>query len=260
MTLDEIARRSGVHKSTASRLMRTLQRHGFVQVQNRHYRLGLGIFSLAHAAAEQLDIREVARPHLESLAHLTRETVHLAVLDDQEVVYIDKIDSQHPLRMYSRIGRRAPCYCTGLGKALLAFLPPGEREKTAAAITYRRFTRNTITDPADLLAHLEQVRRQGYAVDNHEHEDEIHCIAAPIHGLDGRPVAAVSIAAPRSRMPRPELESYVPALLDATRQISAELGHLENGPVAGSERKKVRATRLPRKDLAGGPDGRNDRR
>jgi IclR family transcriptional regulator, KDG regulon repressor len=223
LTLGEIAARTGIHKATASRLMKTLREQGFVRVAGTRYHLGYAVFSLANQVAEQIDMRQAARPYLERLWALTGETVHLAILDGQEVVYVDKILSRHPIGMYSQVGKRAPAYCTGLGKALLAHMP--SPAKLVRAIAFRRHTETTLATPEELLQDLAETRRRGYALDNHEHEPEIHCIAAPVFHFDGTVAGAISVAATRSRMTREQLLSYVPDLLKTVRELSAELGY-----------------------------------
>src|SRR3954468_18105684 len=150
-TLDELAAVIDVHKSTVLRLLRTLEEHRFVQREGvRHYRLGTALFDLANRALDDLDVRRAAEPALRELNLETGHTVHLASYEDGEVVYIDKYDSTHPVRMYSRIGRRAPLHCTAVAKVLLAERP--EAREIAARMEYPRLTANTITSPGEYLA------------------------------------------------------------------------------------------------------------
>lgn len=224
-TLDQLAEALGVHKSTALRLLRTLETNNFVRREDaHHYRLGSALFDLANRALEDLDVRGAARPHLVDLGESTGHTVHLATLEGDQVVYIDKVDSRQPVRMYSRVGKRAPLYCTAVGKALVADWPREKRETLAHQLSYSPLTTNTITGPDDFLAELGRVRDQGYAVDRSEHEDFIHCIGAPVRDSRGDAVAALSLSAPEVLLDFDGLIALVDDLLGAARAVSAELG------------------------------------
>jgi DNA-binding IclR family transcriptional regulator len=227
-TLDQLAEVVGVHKSTVLRLLRTLESHHFVRRDGvRYYRLGTKLFDLAHRALEDRDVRRCAEPALRELNASTGYTVHLASYEDGEVVYVDKLDSRHQLRMYSRIGRRAPLHCTALAKVLIAALPDQHRAAVARSIEYPKLTENTITNPTAYLAELEAVARRGYAVDNAEHEDFIHCVAAPIRGAHGEVVAAMSLSVPQVLLDLDGLLALVPDLLRCAEKASAECGWTE---------------------------------
>ncbi|MER7081258.1 transcriptional regulator, IclR family [Saccharopolyspora kobensis] len=224
-TLDQLAQRLGVHKSTAMRLLRSLEAGRFVRREDvHHYRLGSALFDLAHQALEDLDVRDVARAHLLELNGISGHTVHLATLEDDHVIYIDKVDSKHPVRMYSRIGRRAPVHCTAVGKALVADWPPAQRGQFAEQLAYPKLTANTIDSAARFLAELDRVRDQGYAVDRSEHEDFIHCVAAPIRNHRGETIAAVSLSVPKVLLDFDGLLGLVDDVLRAAGGVSAELG------------------------------------
>ncbi|SFS62837.1 IclR family transcriptional regulator [Saccharopolyspora flava] len=225
-TLDGLAQRLGVHKTTAMRLLRTLESGRFVRREDAHrYRLGSAVFALAHQALDDLDAREVARSFLTGLGERSGHTVHLAMLDDDQVVYIDKVDSIHPVRMYSRIGRRAPLHCTAVGKALVAELPQQERERLVRRIGYPKLTPGTIDSPERFLAELDRVRARGYATDRSEHEEFTHCIAAPVHNHRGETVAAMSISVPKVLLSWEDLLGWLPDLRRTAAEISRELGN-----------------------------------
>ncbi|MFC7343418.1 IclR family transcriptional regulator [Saccharopolyspora griseoalba] len=224
-TLDELAERLGVHKTTAMRLLRTLEAGRFVRREDVHrYRIGSALFDLAHRALEDLDARDVARPHLRRLGERSGHTVHLAMLDEDQVVYIDKVDSVHPVRMYSRIGRRAPVHCTAVGKVLVADLPATGRQRLAQRIGYPKLTDRTIDSPERFRAELERVARQGYAVDRSEHEDFTHCVAAPVRDHRGEAVAALSMSVPKVILPLDGLLGWLDELRATADAISADLG------------------------------------
>jgi DNA-binding IclR family transcriptional regulator len=225
-TLDQLAERIDVHKSTVLRLLRTLETRRFVQRADvRHYRLGTALFDLANRALEDRDVRRSVAPALRWLNELTGHTVHLASYEGGEAVYIDKYDGRHSVRMYSRIGRAAPLHCTAVGKVLLAELP--DRRTVAEAMDYPQLTATTITNARDYLAELDRVREQGYALDNAEHEDFIHCAAAPIRSADGTVVAAVSVSVPKMLLDLDGLVALVPQLLRAARDASTECGWVD---------------------------------
>ncbi|TQM83839.1 IclR family transcriptional regulator [Saccharothrix saharensis] len=224
-TLEELSGVIAVHKSTTMRLLRTLETHRFVQREGvHHYRLGTALFDLANRALEERDVRRSAENALRDLNARTGYTVHLASYEAGEVIYIDKYDSTHPMRMYSRIGRRAPLHCTAVAKVLLSDLPEPRRREVARSLDYVPLTANTITTPDAYLAELDRVRTAGYAVDNAEHEDFIHCIAAPVRGARGEVVAAVSMSVPKVLLDYDGLLGHLPDLLATARAASIECG------------------------------------
>jgi DNA-binding IclR family transcriptional regulator len=223
--IGEIADFLDVHHSTALRFLHTLRKHGFVQELPDHsYRLGSAMFRLGFKALEGIELRSVARPHMERLGATTGETVHLGSLEDGDVVYIDKVEADHRVRMVSRIGAIATIHCTGVSKGILAFLPEAERRSLIGAHELTSFTEHTLTSIDALEADLALSRERGYAVDNEENEPGIHCVSAPIFSGEGGVVAAMSVTAPVSRIDRETLLSFVPALREATNGTSHELG------------------------------------
>ncbi|WHT21717.1 IclR family transcriptional regulator [Crossiella sp. CA-258035] len=230
-TLDELAAVLDVHKSTALRLLRTLEARRFVQREDvRHYRLGTTLFDLAHRALEERDVRRTVEPALRELNASTGHTVHLASYEGGEVIYIDKYDSRHQVRMYSRVGKSAPLHCTAVAKLLLSALPEREQRRIVEGITFTKLTANTITDPTAYLAELRKVRAQGYAVDRSEHEDFIHCIGAPILGARGEVLAAVSMSVPKMLLDYDGLLALLPELRAAARTASAACGWRPDTP------------------------------
>ncbi|MGW4489250.1 IclR family transcriptional regulator [Amycolatopsis sp. NPDC004368] len=229
-TLDELAEEIGVHKTTVLRLLRTLESHHFVRREGaRHYRLGSALFDLANQALEGLDVRRSSHDALAALNTRTGHTVHLASYEDGEVVYIDKFEGHHSVRMYSRIGKRAPLHCTAVGKVLVAAMPVARREEIARSLDYVVLTPNTITSPEAYLTELAHVAERGYAVDNAEHEDFIHCIAAPVRGAGGEVLAAASMSVPKVLLDYEGLLALVPELLAATGEASVHSGWTGNG-------------------------------
>lgn len=221
--LGDVAEALGVHKSTALRLLRTLHAHGFAYRQpDGRYRLGAALFALAAEAVENLDVREVAHPHLVALNKATGHTVHLALHQDDEVVYIDKVDSRYPVRMYSRIGRPVPLTVAAVAKLLLADLPEAERRALAGRIDYPRYTDRSTPDATAFLRELDLVREQGWATDLGGHEESINCLGAPVRGPDGRVAAALSVSAPGVVVTAEGLLELLPLVLRTADTISRE--------------------------------------
>ncbi|MET0236967.1 MAG: IclR family transcriptional regulator [Kibdelosporangium sp.] len=225
-TLDQLAETIGVHKSTVLRLLRTLESHRFVQRDGvRYYRLGTALFDLAHRSLEDRDVRRSVEPALRELNAQTGHTVHLASYEDGEVVYIDKFESRHQVRMYSRIGKRAALHCTAVAKVLVSAFPDARRREIAESIEYVKKTENTILTPEAYLAELTTVAARGYAIDNSEHEDFIHCVAVPIRGPRGEVVAAMSLSVPQVLLDLDGLLALVPDLLRTAEKASTECGY-----------------------------------
>jgi IclR family transcriptional regulator, KDG regulon repressor len=233
LSLADLATRTGIPRPTAFRLLTTLEQAGFVSKISGEYQLGIKCFVLGNIVAASLDLREKAHAHLERLRDATGETVHLAVLDQWQVLYLERLQSPHPIGfMRSRIGAVVPAYCTSLGKTLLAFKPQGEVEPWLRRQTLKPMTAATITSSRRLLKELRAIRERGYALDEQEHEDGVRCLAAPVCNHAGDVVAAISVAGPADRMPRPLAGSAMATSVVATaRAISIELGAFsELGP------------------------------
>jgi IclR family acetate operon transcriptional repressor len=224
LALGEIAARTGLSKATAHRILVTLAAARLVQaLGDGRYRLGPHCLQLADAFVTGLDIRAVALPRLRELAATTRETCHLGVLSGADVVYLERIESPHPVRMYSRLGATSPATTTGLGRAMLAFSPPDTVEAVLAAGIPAR-TPQTVTDPAVARERLAAVRGYGYALDDVENEAGIRCVAAPVLGRDGAAVAAISVSAPEHRLTAADVERVGGLVRAAAESISRGLG------------------------------------
>lgn len=225
LTLSELGRQAGVPAPTALRLLRALQQESLVQVDgDGRYRLGIQCLVLGSTYLENFDLRAEARAELERLAEETGETVHLGVPDGAEVIYVDKVETSHSVRMYSRVGAASPMYSTGIGKAILAHADPALVDQVVAAGLPRR-TPNTITDPDRLLAELDRVRDRGYAVDDVENEEGIRCAAAAVRRADGTPLAAISVSGPASRITEERIPAMGEAVMSVADRLSARLGY-----------------------------------
>lgn len=231
----ELSRELGLHKSTVSRLVTTLERGGLLarSPETRRYRLGIDLIGLAAQVVSYLDVREVARPLLRQLATDCQESVNLVVLESPspshqhawQVVNLEQfIPPARQVKNIGRVGRRMCAHCTAAGKTLLAHLSPEELARTLSS-ELERYTPHTITDPRQLRLELEQVRQQGYAIALEELEEGLHAVAAPIHDHTGQVIAAASIAGPAYRVTSEHLPHLAAHLTEATRDISVRLGY-----------------------------------
>jgi len=225
----EISEGIRLSPSTTFRILVTLASHNFVirNENNGQYRLGLACLQLARGYQDTNDIRRVALPLLESLRDDIKETVHLAILDNMEVAYLEKLSGLHAIGiMSSRVGGRAPAYCTGVGKILLAYQDPQMVEEHFTTYGLNRYTETTITDLLDLMGELDATRKRGYSFDNGEHEHEVRCIAAPIFDLNGKAVAAVSVSGPYARLdPLEENHEMIEKVIRTGLEISLQSGY-----------------------------------
>jgi IclR family transcriptional regulator, acetate operon repressor len=192
LTLAELCRRTGIPKPTAHRLLGELACWNVVERTPGGIRLGMALFELGQLAPLQRGLREAAAPFLADLFEATRETVHLAVPEGVDVVYVQKLAARNGPRVGSRLGGRMPAYCTGVGKALLAFAPPERLEAVLAAGLARR-TPRTVVAPGLLEKELARIRDRGVAEEHEESTVGIACVAAPVLDGGGRAVAAISI-------------------------------------------------------------------
>lgn len=236
-SLTDLAARTGIPRATAFRLLSTLEQAGFIAKEGPEYRLGIKCLVLGNVVAADLDVREKAHPHLVALRDATRETTHVAVLHQWQVVYLERVPSPQPVGfMQSRAGAILPAYCTALGKTLLAYRPESEVAVWAGSQSLTALTPYTNTSPKKLLEELRVVRDRGYALDEQEHEIGVRCVAAPIWNHRGEVVAAISVAGPEYRMPAMLAGSTVAEQVCASaRAISLELGASveDSGSVAG---------------------------
>jgi IclR family KDG regulon transcriptional repressor len=223
--LTAISHDLAMNKSTVYRFLATLAEAGYVRQESDtgRYTLGSRIAWLSAKFLEKMDIRQLARPILEDLARESGETIHLAILDWDEVVYIDKIDGKQALIMAARVGSRTPVHSTALGIAMLANLPESEWQRYVAEIGLPPPTLNTIVDSEAFFDRLRQVRKQNYAIDA-ENQDGIRCLATPIRNHAGKTIAALSISGCTVTLPLAKLESFIPLAQKAALAISERLG------------------------------------
>jgi DNA-binding IclR family transcriptional regulator len=227
MSLTEMSGELNIAKSTLHGILATLNDIGYVSKdpESGDYRLGLHLFELGNAISRKLDERRIAAPYMRALADKTGETAHLAVLEDGEVLYISKQESNNSIRIITESGLKLPVHCSGLGKALLSGLSDEEITRLLDKKGMAKYTETTITSVRDFLAEMGRVRCKGYASDKQEFMIGLRCVAAPIHNINGKVTCAISISGPISRMTGDLLEAKRTHLMKAARAISEKLGY-----------------------------------
>jgi len=220
----ELLDESNYPKATLYRFLQNLVSEGMLSYdgERQTYSLGMRLVRLAHAAWTQSSLAPVARPHLNTLSEAIGETIHLAQLDNAHVLYVDKRNAKRPIEMFSQAGKVGPAYCTGVGKAMLAYLSEQELSRILPQQSYHRFTPNTYGNQQDLCAELVNIRKRGFAYDREEHEPDIICVAVPIVSQNARVLGAISVTSSTTRTSLKALEKLVPQMQKATRKIATE--------------------------------------
>ncbi|MEM1272178.1 MAG: IclR family transcriptional regulator [Pseudomonadota bacterium] len=220
----ELLDQSPYPKATLYRLLQTLTSEGMLayDAERQTYSAGIRLVRLAHAAWAQASLAPIARPHLDILSAATGETVHLAQLDSAQVLYVDKRNAKDPLPMYSSAGKVGPAYCTGVGKAMLAFLPPHQQNAAIAQQSFHRFTEHTLASAHDLVMELNEIKQRGHAFDREEHEPGIICIAVPVKTAAQHVLGAISVTSSIRRTSISELETHLPHISETAAAIAAE--------------------------------------
>lgn len=213
----ELADELGIDKSSVSRLVQTLANRGYAEQdpQSRRYRLGPQVVRLSRSLLTRMPLREEAKPFLIELVDRTGECAHLAILAQNQALYIDQVESPASLRVTTGVGTLAPLHSTALGKSLLAFDGTAVLPETLPA-----FTPRTITDPESLRLHLEQTRCQGYALDDEEYELGVRCVAAPIYDYRGKVVGAIGISGPAGRMSLERVAEFTKIVTEVSTELS----------------------------------------
>ena len=232
VSLGDLAQRVGLPKSSVHRLLVTLVGHGFVErdPSTRRYRLGVRLFELGSTVIHERGLHSAAHPVLEELSASTGETCHLAILSGLEAVYVYKVDGESSVIMSSRVGGRAPCHATSIGKVLTAWAGDDVLRQLRGQ-RLRAYTDRTITSAPALEAELARVREQGYALDLEELEEGLRCVAAPTRDQSWRVVAALGIAGLRRRFQDEHLDRLVAPVVRAAARLSRNLGYVEVGAV-----------------------------
>lgn len=222
--IKELSIGTGLPASTVQRIVNTLELKNYLMQnpKNDKYRLGIALYNISKSFAENFDWVENARIHMEKMVEKHEETVNLAILQGQKVVYLTKVDSPNILRPNFTVGVQYPAFCTSLGKCMLAYQPP-ELIDTMLSTPIEPCTENTVTDPEKIRLKLSEIRKQGYAVEDEEFQIGLFCIATPIRGYKGRVLAAISTTIPKYRLKRDEVPEIINDMIETANNISAEL-------------------------------------
>ncbi len=228
LRFSEIADRSGLTKATAHRMLSTLVEAGLLRIDERgqSYHLGFRLFEMAHRVWDQFDLRSAAEPELERLRELAGETVRLAILDGDDVLYVDQREAPQTVRLGNGVGARASAFASGAGKAILAHLDPLTREQLLNRLRLTRFTPNTITDRAALAQQLDLTKARGYSVSFEEQNVGVSSVAAAILDHRARAIGAVAIVGPSYRLGLDRLHTLGRDVIEAARRISGNAGQV----------------------------------
>lgn len=227
LSIKEISEHLNLSKSTVHGIIKTLEHRGYLQQnpEDSKYKPGIKLFELGNFVGKNLDIAKVAKPIIRELVDELNETVHLVSLQRDEIIYIEKVEGQSALTIYSQIGKRAPFHSTGVGKSILAHLNENEVNRILSSIPLETFTKHTMTNIEEIKDQLHAIREQGYAVDDEEIELGLKCIAAPIFNHQGNVIASISCAAPKMRLDEHKLPHVIAGIRRAAAEISSRLGY-----------------------------------
>jgi DNA-binding IclR family transcriptional regulator len=222
----DLVEKTDLPKATAHRTLMSLTEKGLVRFDEvtQLYHPGYGLLELAHQAWSKIDVRDIAADQMKYLWSETGETIHLAVLDRGEVIYIDKLESQKSLRLFSAVGKKGPAYCTGVGKAMMAFLDDEALAKALKEQSFFKHTSTTITNKEDMINELNKIRESRISLDLEEHEEGIQCAASVILNHRNEPIAALSITAPKFRVDDSRFQHFQALVKEACMKVSIRMG------------------------------------
>ncbi len=233
VNLTDLSQQLGMPAATVHRLLSTFEELDFVEqdAELGLWFVGLKTFTVGNAFLNRRDFVASARPYMQRLVEQCGETVNLGVIDQGEVVFISQVESREVMRMIVRLGSRSPIHASGVGKALLASMPEQQVTRILQQRGLARYTDHTIDSPAPLHAELEQVRQQGYALDDEEHAVGLRCVAAPIFDENGQALAAISLSGPKARI----VDSRLSELGNAIRQTAVEITQVLGGRIPADQ-------------------------
>lgn len=225
MSLSELMKKTNMPRTSLLRMLTSLEEIGFLRRDAMgNYELGLSFLQFGQLVAERMDIRAIALPVMRQLQLDADEAVNLIITDGQEALYIEKIDTSHQVKVYTRIGRRAPLYGGACPRILLAFMPEADRERYLEETALISYAQGTILGKEELRRELEEVRRLGYAVSHGELRDFTSAVAAPIYDQHGQVIASLSLAGLTERFKGERLQLLIDLVRAAAREISTRLG------------------------------------
>ena len=226
MSNAEISRKLRIPKSSASYILRALEKHGYLRRDgDGKYRLGLKVLNLGRGALSGVDVREVALPIMRALVEHVHITSHLAILDGTQAVYVERVESPGFIKMDTWVGRRMEVYSTSVGKALVAHLPEAQVQAILRERGMKRRTPTTITNPARFLRELEQVRERGYAFDDEENSPGVRCVAASVFNAAGEVEAALNVTGTTQQVNKETLPRVIELVKESARRVSSQLGY-----------------------------------
>jgi IclR family KDG regulon transcriptional repressor len=231
LSLAEIARMSGLPKPTAYRFLKAMEEEGVVtrssiNQDDKQYQLGLRLLELGNFVAEQIEVRKIALPYMENLRDEVNEVVHLVILDRGHAVYVERVETDQPMRLFTRIGLRTPLYVGSAPRLLLAYMREEEREEILSQLKLSPYTESTITDPDELRKVLQEIREKGYSISYGEHVAGTLGISAPIRDHTGSVIASLTIAIPGDHFSQERTEHLIAKLKQTAEEISRECGHM----------------------------------
>lgn len=227
-SLSEIARQTGLPKSTAHRLIATLTNRGYLEkTETGDYKIGVKLFEVVSCYINNLELQTEARPYIAELTSHLGLTSYLGILDGDEVVYIEKLDAASSMKMYYQIGSRMHAYCSSLGKCLLANYSKSQLDSILEDCSFIKFTPNTVASREELDAEIAKVRSQGWAMDNEEFEKGHRCIGAPIFDYKGDIIAAVSASGDKRVITDDRIEDVAEEVMKTAAKISRRMGYME---------------------------------
>jgi len=231
MTATEIQNRLELNKSTVHRLMMTLLNRGFVERSESTgiYHIGLKLVEISSIRLNQVELKTEALPYLHQLANKVNMSVQLAIYDEGEAVFIEKIEKYKSFHMYCQIGKRIPIYCSAVGKSLILDKTNSEILQILRKTSFESFTKNTFKTPEEVLGDIMESRFLGYTKDNGEHEENVYCVAMPIYDYRGKIVASASVTGFSDKLYEEEGETVRDQLKIACLEISKRLGYVERG-------------------------------
>lgn len=223
LRITEISNLTELHKSTAYGLVNTLKELRILEQDTKTgmYKLGLELFKLG--AHVNINLRNIVSPYIDSLVVETQETVNLVVREGDSILYIEKKESPHSMRICTNLGQLVPLYCTAGGKAILAFLDPQDTEEILHRTEFKRYTANTLMTVNDVMADIEEVREKGYAVDREELEYGLTCVGIPLFNKKNCPIGAISVSGPTTRMSYKLTKNIAEKMMNYSKQITDKL-------------------------------------
>ena len=228
LSIGDLSERLRMDKATVHRLINTIKDAGYIiqNPDNKKYSNSLKLLAMGNRVMDKTGVKHISRPIVEELAEKTGETINLGVRVGNKIYYIDKLESSSTIKVGLGIGTSVPCYCTGLGKAIMAFTDEKERDSVLDSVTLEKYTDQSITDRALLIEELEKIKSKGYSVDDEEYVIGLICLGSPIFDYHGNPIAAISVSSPKYRFEEKiHMPLYSELVVEAAQRISKMFGY-----------------------------------